>query len=263
MGCGNSKVAQHGGQPAKQSRFKFIKKRKSTLIEPESFESEHPMTFSELFQKRQEFWHTNCDGVYGGKPEMWSALRAAAEAMLDGNVDAATAIVAASDLRLVGNSLANCYDYLGNEYQVPEYCFSRPRLLVEERETNTRTDSAIASVNAFKNPDAVVSIKIRLAPFGQDFMLIANKEENLLSIKRRLSSMLLTPVPDEDNPNPAPIDAPPARQRIFVHGKELDTASLIESLPEQCHGAADAKLERRNKAHPLQVFVLKKARSRK
>ena len=84
------------------------------------------MTLGQLLSKRDEFWDTA--PAFNGRPEIWQALRAAAEC---GDNDTAQAIMSAVDVTLPHGNLSLVYDELGNKYDIPPYCLSEPANLVK------------------------------------------------------------------------------------------------------------------------------------
>ena len=102
----------------------------------------------------------------------------------------------------------DCYDELGNRYQLPMYVLSSPTNLIEESsETDTGTD-----IDANTSPGAEVAIKLRLST-GKDLKLLVRTTDNILKVKRQVQA--------EEG-----IDA--ARQRWFFSGRLLNDKMHIE-----------------------------------
>ncbi|KAH9723244.1 mutator transposase mudra protein [Citrus sinensis] len=94
MGCAGSSQSKADGT---------VKK----IRKPKPWKHPQPITKSQLMQLRDEFWDTAPH--YGGRKEIWDALRAAAEADLSlaqAIVDSAGVIVQSADLTI-------CYDERG------------------------------------------------------------------------------------------------------------------------------------------------------
>ncbi|XP_038722543.1 ubiquitin domain-containing protein 2-like [Tripterygium wilfordii] len=111
MGCGGSSLADGDGSPKK-------------IQKPKPWKHPQPITRTQLMKMRDEFWDTAPH--YGGRTEIWDALRAAAEADLDlaqAIVDSAGVIVRSDDLTL-------CYDERGAKYELPKYVLSEPTNLI-------------------------------------------------------------------------------------------------------------------------------------
>ncbi|KAL6199056.1 hypothetical protein ACLB2K_028843 [Fragaria x ananassa] len=102
MGCTGSSQSKEDGA------LKKIRK-------PKPWKHRQPLTKTQLLQLREEFWDTAPH--YGGRKEIWDALRAAAEADLSlaqAIVDSAGVIVQSADLTI-------CYDERGAKYELPKY----------------------------------------------------------------------------------------------------------------------------------------------
>ena len=69
----------------------------------------HPVTLSQLTMKREGFWGSQSSG----RPVVWSNLKVAAEAMLNGDVELANTVLDAADIRVPNSDLSICYDALG------------------------------------------------------------------------------------------------------------------------------------------------------
>ncbi|KGN53573.1 ubiquitin domain-containing protein 1 [Cucumis sativus] len=113
MGCAGSSQTKADGS---------IKK----IRKPKSWKHPQPITRSQLTQLRDEFWDTAPH--YGGRKEIWDALRAAAEAELSlaqAIVDSAGVIVQNADLTI-------CYDERGAKYELPNYVLSEPTNLIRD-----------------------------------------------------------------------------------------------------------------------------------
>jgi len=113
MGCAGSSEAKGDG-PVKK------------IQKPKPWKHSPQITKSQLLQMREEFWDTAPH--YGGKKEIWDALRAAAEADLtlaQAIVDSAGVIVRSVDLTI-------CYDERGAKYELPKYVLSEPANLIRE-----------------------------------------------------------------------------------------------------------------------------------
>lgn len=77
------------------------------------------MTESQLFSKRDEFWHTA--PAFDGKPEIWAALKASVEALEMRNYQLAQAIIDSANIILPNGIINDCYDELGNRYLIISY----------------------------------------------------------------------------------------------------------------------------------------------
>ena len=93
-----------------------------------NFTSERKISEAHLEAKREEFWHTAPH--FEGKVEIWSALRATIDAYEKKNFILAQAIIDSANIILPNGLLNDCYDELGNRYQIPIYVLARPVNLV-------------------------------------------------------------------------------------------------------------------------------------
>ncbi|XP_042020327.1 ubiquitin domain-containing protein 1-like isoform X2 [Salvia splendens] len=111
MGCaGSSQAKAKGG-------INRIKK-------PRSWKHPQPITICQLIQLRDEFGDTAPH--YGGRKEIWDALRAAAEA----DPKLAQAIVKSAGIILQNPDMTVCFDERGARYELPKYVLSEPRNLI-------------------------------------------------------------------------------------------------------------------------------------
>ncbi|XP_010537717.1 PREDICTED: ubiquitin domain-containing protein 1 [Tarenaya hassleriana] len=106
------------------SRPKTDGQRERSLRRPKSWKHPSPISKAELVQMREEFWDTAPH--YGGKKEIWDALRAAAEA----DACLAQAIVESAGVIVHNTDLSICYDQKGAKYELPKYVLSEPSNLI-------------------------------------------------------------------------------------------------------------------------------------
>ncbi|KAJ3149116.1 Ubiquitin domain-containing protein 2 [Geranomyces michiganensis] len=92
----------------------------------QTWKSDTPMTPEALKRMREEFWDTAPS--YSGRAEIWQALRAACEAP---SLTLAQAIVDSANMTVPTGKLTDgCYDELGNNYRIPNYCVIEPTNLL-------------------------------------------------------------------------------------------------------------------------------------
>ncbi|XP_060192263.1 uncharacterized protein LOC132621831 isoform X1 [Lycium barbarum] len=96
------------------------------IRKPKLWKHSEPITRAQLVQMRDEFWDTAPH--YGGRKEIWDALRAAAEA----DVSLAQAIVDSAGIIVQAPDLTVCYDERGAKYELPKYVLSEPTNLTGE-----------------------------------------------------------------------------------------------------------------------------------
>ncbi|CAA2958683.1 ubiquitin domain-containing 1-like [Olea europaea subsp. europaea] len=78
------------------------------IRKPKPWKHSEPITRAQLIQMRDEFWDTAPH--YGGRKEIWDALRAAAEA----DITLAQAIVESAGVIVQNPDLTVCYDERGS-----------------------------------------------------------------------------------------------------------------------------------------------------
>merc|ERR550532_2810772 len=103
------------------------------------WKSDVPLTDGQLRSKRDEFWDTA--PAFEGRKEIWDALKAAAYALETTDHQLAQAIVDGASISLPHGTLMDCYDELGNRYQLPVYVLSAPTNLIEESSENDNPPS--------------------------------------------------------------------------------------------------------------------------
>ncbi|GFP92641.1 ubiquitin domain-containing protein 2 [Phtheirospermum japonicum] len=75
---------------------------------------------------REEFWDTA--PYYGGRKEIWDALRAATEA----DLSLAQAIVGSAGVIVQNPDLITCYDERDAKYELAKYVVSEPTNLIHD-----------------------------------------------------------------------------------------------------------------------------------
>lgn len=109
----------------------------------------------------------------------------------------------------------DCYDELGNRYQLPVYCLSVPSNLVEE--TN-ESESPAAESEPWSEGGEEITVKFRLSTCGKDTKLAIRTGETILSSKKRLQ------VVEGIDPN---------RQRWYFGGRLLHDKMKVEEAKLQ------------------------------
>uniref|UniRef100_A0A3Q3WHW1 Ubiquitin-like domain-containing protein n=1 Tax=Mola mola TaxID=94237 RepID=A0A3Q3WHW1_MOLML len=182
-------VALGRNQPLKRERPKW--------------KSDYPMTEGQLRSKRDEFWDTA--PAFEGRKEIWDALRAAANAFESNDHLLAQAILDGASITLPHGALTECYDELGNRYQLPVYCLSPPVNMIEER--SEELDGS--------DPDSgACLLRLRLST-GRDLRLVVRSTDTVGMMKRRLQSHE---------------GVPAATQRWFFSGRPLTDRLRLDQL---------------------------------
>uniref|UniRef100_A0A3Q2ZF40 Ubiquitin domain containing 1b n=2 Tax=Kryptolebias marmoratus TaxID=37003 RepID=A0A3Q2ZF40_KRYMA len=175
------------------------------------WKSEYPMTEGQLRSKRDEFWDTA--PAFEGRKEIWDALKAAAVALECNDHELAQAIVDGASITLPHGTLTECYDELGNRYQLPVYCLAPPVNLISEcsdEDTNDSPEPPATSKKEFQ-------LKVRLST-GKDVRLSASMADTIGQLKKQLQAQ-------ED------IDV--IHQRWFFSGKLLTDKTRLQDTKLQ------------------------------
>ncbi|XP_028651484.1 ubiquitin domain-containing protein 1 [Erpetoichthys calabaricus] len=175
------------------------------------WKSDYPMTEGQLRSKRDEFWDTA--PAFEGRKEIWDALKAAAVAIECNDHELAQAIVDGANITLPHGSLTECYDELGNRYQLPVYCLAPPVNLISERseeESSNTPEPQSGTKREFQ-------LKVRLST-GKDLRLNASMSDTIGQLKKQLQVQE---------------DIDPAHQRWFFSGKLLTDKTRLQETKIQ------------------------------
>ncbi|XP_071369576.1 ubiquitin domain-containing protein 1 [Centroberyx affinis] len=175
------------------------------------WKSDYPMTEGQLRSKRDEFWDTA--PAFEGRKEIWDALKAAAVALECNDHELAQAIVDGASITLPHGTLTECYDELGNRYQLPVYCLAPPINLISERSDEDPSDSPEPPAA----PKKEFQLKVRLST-GKDLRLSASMADTIGQLKKQLQAQ-------ED------IDS--THQRWFFSGKLLTDKTRLQDTKIQ------------------------------
>ncbi|KAI3680836.1 hypothetical protein L6452_35612 [Arctium lappa] len=94
--------------------------RRNIVRKPRPWMHKRPITGEQLADMRNTFWHNA--PRFGGRREIWSALRAAAES----DLPYAQAIIDNNGIRLRNPDMTVCYDGGGARYELPLYVLAEP-----------------------------------------------------------------------------------------------------------------------------------------
>lgn len=186
-------------QPLKQEKLKW--------------KSDVPLTDGQLRSKRDEFWDTA--PAFEGRKEIWDALKAAAYAAETNDFTLAQAIIDGASISLPNGTLMDCYDELGNRYQLPVYCLSAPINLIED---NSEVDTPSPDSETSNGGGEEIVVKIRLSTTGKDTKMPVQTRETVMNAKRRLQALE---------------SIEPFRQRWFFGGRLLSDKMKIEEIKLQ------------------------------
>uniref|UniRef100_A0A3Q3R832 Ubiquitin-like domain-containing protein n=1 Tax=Monopterus albus TaxID=43700 RepID=A0A3Q3R832_MONAL len=178
------------------------------------WKSDYPMTEGQLRSKRDEFWDTA--PAFEGRKEIWDALRAAASAFESNDHLLAQAILDGASITLPHGALTECYDELGNRYQLP-VCLPPPVKHSDEPDASD-PDSAAADPSSGSGSDpssgGECQLRLRLST-GRDLQLAVRSMDTVGMMKRRLQNQE---------------GVPAATQRWFFSGRPLTDRLHLDQL---------------------------------
>eukprot|EP01136_Pigoraptor_vietnamica_P020222 Opistho-1_new@68793 len=172
------------------------------------WKSDVPLTRKELARKRAEFWDTS--PAFGGRKEIWDALKAAVETE---DRALAQAILDGANVTLPTGHLTDAYDELGAKYTIPLYCLCDPTNVIESFEAEASPSTAAAATTAAKSGEQC-KIRLRLST-NKDIKLVVDMLDTIGETKARIEQTEGIPARD---------------QRMFFGGKELDDALTFRAL---------------------------------
>ncbi|XP_063086858.1 ubiquitin domain-containing protein 2 [Cavia porcellus] len=176
--------------------------------EKPKWKSDYPMTDGQLRSKRDEFWDTA--PAFEGRKEIWDALKAAAHAFESNDHELAQAIIDGANITLPHGALTECYDELGNRYQLPVYCLAPPINMIEEKSDIETLDIPEPPPNSGYESQ----LRLRLST-GKDLKLVVRSTDTVFHMKRRLQ---------------AAEGVEPSSQRWFFSGRPLTDKMKLEEL---------------------------------
>ncbi|RWS07286.1 ubiquitin domain-containing protein 2-like protein [Dinothrombium tinctorium] len=184
--------------------------------EKPKWKSDVPLTEGQLRSKRDEFWETA--PAFEGRKEIWDALKAAAYASENNDYDLAQAILDGALISLPNGTLLDCYDELGNRYQLPIYCLSAPINLIEEGSDSESPSPESEPISEGRFGGEEISVKFRISSSCKDVKMSVFSKETILSAKRKLATI------EGIEPN---------KQRWFFGGRLLNDKMKIEDAKLQ------------------------------
>ncbi|XP_030067805.1 ubiquitin domain-containing protein 2 [Microcaecilia unicolor] len=176
--------------------------------EKPKWKSDYPMTDGQLRSKRDEFWDTA--PAFEGRKEIWDALKAAAHAFESNDHELAQAIIDGASITLPHGALTECYDELGNRYQLPVYCLAPPINMIEEKSDIETLDMPDPPPNSGYE----CQLRLRLST-GRDLKLTVRSTDTVHHMKRRLHTVE---------------EVEPTSQRWFFSGRPLTDKMRFEEL---------------------------------
>ena len=144
--------------------------------------------------------------VQKGRKEIWDALKAAAFAAETSDFALAQAIIDGANISLpnglfvskvlsnkmvtivccIVGTLLDCYDELGNRYQLPIYCVSAPINLIEESSDSESPSPESEPIGSAVGGEEIF-LKFRISPSCNDVKMSVLSKETVLSAKKKLA----------------------------------------------------------------------------
>ncbi len=189
------------------------------------------LTAAQLSNMRATFWEAQTSG----RRVVFENLKVVSEALLQGDVPLANALLDAADIRVPNADLSVAYDSLGHLYQVPRYCYSTPTNVVSEEEAAALARKNVkAHVGPVSSLPVILRLSASLTNQEQDVKMEVRSNETAAEVKAALHERLRggecdQPVGGANNAKPnvwLGRGLPPARQRVMYRGREL---------PDTCH----------------------------
>ncbi|XP_062859922.1 ubiquitin domain-containing protein 1 [Trichomycterus rosablanca] len=214
MGGCVGREQQDSGAPSRRTRGQRKRGARNEPLKKDKlrWKSDYPMTEGQLRSKRDEFWDTA--PAFEGRKEIWDALKAAAVALECNDLELAQAILDGANITLPHGSLTECYDELGNRYQLPVYCLAPPVNLITER---SEEEPASETGEPQTAPKKEFQLKVRLST-GKDVRLSASMADPVGLLKKQLQAQEGIEV---------------AHQRWFFSGKLLTDKTRLQDTKIQ------------------------------
>ncbi|KAL2930988.1 Ubiquitin domain-containing protein 1 [Bienertia sinuspersici] len=96
------------------------------IRKPKPWRHTEAISRQQLNTMREEFWDTAPH--YGGRREIWDALRAA----VDSDLNMAQTIIESAGIIVQNPDLTVCYDERGAKYELPKYVLSEPTNMISD-----------------------------------------------------------------------------------------------------------------------------------
>jgi hypothetical protein len=179
----------------------------------------------ELEAKRDEFWDTA--PAFGGRVEIWNALKAICNAIdTNQNYELAQVIVDSVQIIIPNGSLTDCYDELGNHYQLPNYVITKPTNLkkttsktvpkqCDNKIETTTVDAATVDATTLNKPDLQLKFRLSNSQNNSDLKLIVGQNQTIEDVKKKINELK---------------QIEPKRQRMYFGGKILNDKLFVKDL---------------------------------
>lgn len=223
MGCGSSSAAAPPGGGAPRRAADPTNRRLRPVA---AWSDLAPVAEQQLAMKRAAFW----DSQTSGRQVVWSNLRLASEAMLAGDVELASTILEAADIRVPHADLSLAYDVFGTSYAVPRWAYSTPTNVLSDAAFAERQSLGKGRPHAGPPIDTPLTCRLSATPgsaagpatIDQDVPLAGSSSSTVRELKAALHDVLrsgrVDRPADDSVPRPnrwAGRGLPPERQRWF------------------------------------------------
>jgi hypothetical protein len=155
-------------------------------VKPLSDSSSQAWTRARLEKERRDWWDTRVTN----NVQVWQCLRAATEALQEGDLATAQTLLDVQGCTCPSGQLwSRVYDDKGAEYKVPEWLVIEPAGIAEEEvpTIEDKTEDTIASEDAELDREFVV--RVRLSNQSQDLKTTVRKRENIASIREKCKAL--------------------------------------------------------------------------
>ena len=195
---------------------------------------EHPavLTSEEVLKERSRFWETRIEG----REDSWQTLKGVAQALIDGDVALANALLDAAEFTSPNGSLELCYDSYGEQYAVPTLCYATPSN-VARSSSDASPDAAGSTAIDHGSMEAdvkgrdptevmdesmIVNLKVRIVNSGITVAVRGWKNCRVADIHTQVARELL-------KRDDVDYDSPPRKMRLFYMGKEMSAGQLLST----------------------------------
>ncbi len=163
-----------------------------------------------------------------GSTAVWQAIKAACEAILDGDKELALALLEASCITVQDESMEQCFDERGRGYTVPSFLFTHPRPEKSKQTGGTNIlDRVMNGMSGIKEEPLV--LQVRVNPGEVKMEINATTTDSVATLKILVMQYVASKSSDSDNKlgiSSCEVD----RQRVMFLGKELNDDQYLGNM---------------------------------